>query len=55
MIISLCISIFKTNPSTSYCYGCARIIQERKIWKHAETTSEWKINNIKEIKERLTG
>ena len=55
MIISPCISICKTDPSTGYCYGCARTIEERKIWKQAETTEDWKISNIKTIKERLIG
>ena len=55
MIISPCISICKTDPSTGYCYGCARTVEERKIWKQANTTEEWKISNIKSIKERLTG
>ena len=55
MIISPCISICKTDPLTGYCYGCARTIEERKTWKQAETTDEWKIKNIKIIKERLTG
>ena len=55
MIISPCISICKTDPSTGYCYGCARTIEERKTWKQAETTKEWKIDNIKTIKKRLTG
>ena len=55
MIISPCISICKTDPSTGYCYGCARTIEERKTWKQAETTEEWKIDNIKTIKKRLTG
>ena len=55
MIVSPCISICKTDPSTGYCYGCARTIEERKIWKQPETSGEWKENNIKEIKERLSG
>ena len=55
MIVSPCISICKTDPSTGYCYGCARTIEERKIWKNQDTTGQWKINNIKEIKERLKG
>ena len=55
MIVSPCISICKTDPSTGYCYGCARTIEERKIWKQPETSDEWKENNIKEIKERLSG
>ena len=55
MIISPCISICKTDPSTGYCYGCSRTIEEIKIWKQAKTTEEWKIDNIKTIKKRLTG
>ncbi len=55
MIISPCISICKTDPSTGYCYGCSRTIEERKIWKQPETSNEWKENNIKEIKQRLSG
>jgi predicted Fe-S protein YdhL (DUF1289 family) len=55
MIISPCISICKADPSTGYCYGCARTIEEKKTWKQAETTEEWKKDNIKTIKKRLTG
>ena len=55
MIVSPCISICKTDPSTGYCYGCARTIQERQIWKNPDTTEEWKTNNIKEIRKRLRG
>jgi len=55
MIIWPCISVCKTDPSTGYCYGCARTIEERKIWKLTETTDDWKKNNIIEIKKRLSG
>ncbi len=55
MIVSPCISICKTDSSTGYCYGCARTIEERKIWKDPKTTDEWKSNNLVNIKERLTG
>ena len=55
MIISPCISICKTDPSTGFCYGCARTIEERKIWKNENTTNEWKEENLKTIKNRLTG
>ena len=55
MIVSPCISICKTDPSTGYCYGCARTNEEKKIWKQTETSNEWKANNINEIKGRLTG
>ena len=55
MIISPCISICKTDPSTGYCYGCGRNNEEKKIWKQENTTDEWKIANLKIIKNRLTG
>ena len=55
MIISPCISICKTDPSTGYCYGCGRNNEEKKIWKVEETTDEWKSNNLKKIKKRLSG
>ena len=55
MIVSPCISICKTDPSTGFCYGYARTIEERKMWKQPETSDEWKENNLREIKERLSG
>ena len=55
MIISPCISICKTDPLTGFCYGCGRSNEEKKIWKHENTTDEWKTNNIKVIKKRLNG
>ena len=55
MIISPCISICKTDPSTGYCYGCGRNNHEKQIWKSEETTNEWKSNNLKTIKKRLSG
>ena len=54
MIISPCISICKTDPSAGYCYGCGRNNDEKKIWKSEETTDEWKSNNFKAIKKRLS-
>ena len=55
MIISPCISICKTDPSTGYCYGCGRNNEEKKVWKLEDTTDEWKSNNLEEIKKRLSG
>ena len=55
MIISPCISICKMDPSTGYCYGCARTNEEKRIWKLENTNDEWKKNNLKNIRERLTG
>ena len=53
--ISPCISVCKTDPETGYCYGCGRSNDEKKIWKAEGTTDDWKGNNIKEIRSRLTG
>tara|TARA_A100001011_G_scaffold391888_1_gene478302 strand:- start:1103 stop:1354 length:252 start_codon:yes stop_codon:yes gene_type:complete len=55
MIVSPCISICKTDPTTGYCYGCGRSNEEKKLWKTENTSDEWKKYNIKVIKERLTG
>ena len=55
MIISPCISICKTDPSTGYCYGCGRSNEEKKIWKLENTTDSWKSNNLEEIRKRLSG
>ena len=55
MIVSPCISICKTDPSTGYCYGCGRNNEEKKIWKLEETSEMWKKENIEIIKKRLTG
>ena len=55
MIVSPCISICKTDPSTGYCYGCGRNNHEKKIWKLEETNDEWKVNNLDEIRKRLNG
>jgi uncharacterized protein len=55
MIISPCISICKTDPKTGYCYGCGRNNEEKKMWKLETTSDQWKVNNIKSIKKRLSG
>jgi uncharacterized protein len=55
MIISPCISICRTDPTTGYCYGCGRSNDDKKIWKLDGTTDEWKRKNIEEIKNRLKG
>ena len=55
MIVSPCISICKTDPSTGYCYGCGRNNHEKNIWKLEETSDDWKVNNLDEIRKRLNG
>ena len=54
-IISPCISICKTDYSTSYCYGCARTNEEKIIWKDEKTTNQWKERNVNELIQRMTG
>ena len=54
MTISPCISICRTDPVTGYCYGCGRSNEDKIKWKDPNTTEEWKIDNIKTIKLRLT-
>ena len=54
-IISPCISICKTDPSSGYWYGCGRTNDEKALWKDENSSNEWKIDNIKEIKSRLSG
>ena len=55
MIISPCISICKADPLTSYCYGCGRNNEEKKLWKSEDTSKQWKSNNLASIQKRLTG
>ena len=55
MIISPCISICKSDPVTGLCYGCGRTNDEKRKWKDENTSDEWKIKNLEEIKSRLSG
>ena len=55
MTISPCISICKTDPVTGYCYGCGRTEEDKIKWKDENTSNEWKLNNIEELRTRLDG
>ena len=55
MIISPCISIYKTDSVTGFWYGCRRRNDEKKIWKNSLTAEDWKKRNLKEIQTRLKG
>ena len=55
MIISPCISICKTDPTSGYCYGCGRTNDEKKMWKEKNTSNTWKENNLREARSRLSG
>tara|TARA_B110000438_G_scaffold271966_1_gene290298 strand:+ start:2760 stop:3029 length:270 start_codon:yes stop_codon:yes gene_type:complete len=54
-LISPCISICRTDPLTGYCYGCARTNEEKVIWKSQDTLNTWKEENLKILRERLSG
>ena len=53
-IISPCISVCKTDPISGFCYGCGRTDEEKIIWKKEDTSNEWKIQNLEELKKRLS-
>ena len=55
MTISPCISICRKDPETGYCTGCGRSNDDKVKWKDPNTTEEWKIENLKIIKSRLSG
>ena len=54
MIVSPCISICKTDPSTGYCYGCGRNNEEKKIWKNPDTQNKWKKENLNVLLSRMS-
>ena len=54
-IVSPCISVCKTDPISGFCYGCGRSDSEKKAWKDENTTNQWKLNNIEELRSRLEG
>jgi len=54
-VISPCISVCKTDPISGFCYGCGRSNDEKKTWKDVNTTNEWKLTNIEELRNRLGG
>ena len=54
-VTSPCISVCKTDPISGYCYGCGRTNKEKDIWKDENTSNEWKLKNIDELRSRLDG
>ncbi len=54
-IISPCISVCKTDPISGFCYGCGRTNNDKKMWKDENTSNNWKISNLEELKNRLHG
>ena len=54
-IVSPCISICKTDPSSGYCYGCGRTNEEKIIWKEEKTSTDWKKENLDLLIQRMSG
>ena len=54
-VVSPCISVCKTDPISGFCYGCGRSSEDKKAWKDENTSNEWKLKNIEEIRNRLNG
>ena len=54
-VVSPCISVCKTDPISGFCYGCGRSSEDKKFWKDENTSNEWKLKNIEEIRNRLDG
>ena len=55
MVVSPCISICKSDPVTGFCYGCARNSEEKLMWKDKNSSDDWKLKNLIEIKSRMKG
>ena len=55
MIVSPCISICKPDPVTGFCYGCARNLKEKHTWKDKNTSEDWTLKNLIEIRSRMKG
>ena len=53
-VTSPCISICKTDPLSGFCYGCGRTNEEKNTWKDENTSNDWKINNLEDLKNRLS-
>ena len=54
-ITSPCISVCRTDPISGYCYGCGRSDKDKVSWKSPKTSNDWKIKNLKDLENRLSG
>lgn len=54
-IASPCVSVCKSDPISGFCYGCGRTDAEKDKWRDKSTTTNWKKENILELKSRLSG
>ena len=54
-IVTPCITVCRTDPISGYCYGCGRSNEDKMNWKNPETSDNWKIQNLKDLENRLSG
>ena len=54
-IASPCVSVCKTDPISGYCYGCGRTDNEKVMWKDKSISNDWKLDNLLQLKKRLSG
>ena len=55
MVVSPCIGICKSDPITGFCYGCARNSEEKLMWKDKNSSDDWKLKNLIDIRSRMRG
>ena len=51
-IPSPCMKICIFDQDSGYCLGCSRTADEVEMWGRSDTSNEWKIKNLTELKER---
>ena len=51
-IDSPCVKICIFDTESGYCLGCSRTADEVEMWGKPETSNEWKLENLKDLKER---
>tara|TARA_X000000368_G_C23057758_1_gene724813 strand:+ start:3293 stop:3460 length:168 start_codon:yes stop_codon:yes gene_type:complete len=51
-IKSPCISVCSIDEDSGFCVACNRTSEEIEKWGLQSTTDEWKIKNLKELKDR---
>ena len=51
-IDSPCVKICIFDNESGYCLGCSRTADEVEMRGKPETSNEWKLQNLKDLKER---
>ena len=51
-IPSPCMKVCIFDQESGYCLGCSRTADEVEKWGLHDTSDEWKLQNLKDLKER---